>query len=64
MRELGFELAVGDSVHLADRILTVIDIHGEEITFRLDYVDATQEELLDGTVVPMPSDLAAARQPR
>jgi hypothetical protein len=38
MRESRFELSVGDSVRLDDQILTVIDISGEEITFRIDYV--------------------------
>ena len=39
MQVSGIELAVGDSVRIQDQILTVIDIHGEEITFRLDPVD-------------------------
>ncbi len=39
MRESRFELAVGDSVRLDDQILTVIDISGEEITFRVDFAD-------------------------
>ena len=37
MRESRFELSVGDSVRLDDQILTVIDISGEEITFRVDF---------------------------
>jgi hypothetical protein len=39
MRETRFELSVGDSVRLDDQILTVIDINGEEITFRVDIAD-------------------------
>jgi hypothetical protein len=39
MRESRFELSVGDSVRLDDQILTVIDINGEEITFRVDFAD-------------------------
>jgi hypothetical protein len=39
MRESRFELSVGDSVRLDDQILTVIDINGEEITFRVDFVE-------------------------
>lgn len=39
MQVSGIELAVGDSVRIQDQILTVIDIHGEEITFRLDPID-------------------------
>lgn len=39
MRESRFELSVGDSVRFDDQILTVIDINGEEITFRVDFAD-------------------------
>ena len=45
MRELGFELAIGDWVQIADQVLTVIDIHGEEITFRLDRADDCEPSL-------------------
>lgn len=41
----GIELAVGESVRLADHVLTILDIHGDEITFRVDYPD---EELFGG----------------
>jgi hypothetical protein len=44
MRESRFELAVGDSVRLDDQILTVIDISGEEITFRVDFADALEAD--------------------
>ncbi|MGE5193103.1 MAG: hypothetical protein ACM3U2_11450 [Deltaproteobacteria bacterium] len=47
MRESRFELSVGDSVRLDDQILTVIDISGEEITFRVDFAD----ELESGNVL-------------
>ncbi len=39
MRESRFELSVGDSLRLDDQILTVIDISGEEITFRVDIAE-------------------------
>lgn len=39
MLESGVELAIGESVQMADRILTVVDIQGDEITFRVDYID-------------------------
>ena len=42
MRESRFELAVGDSVRLDDQILTVIDISGDEITFRVDFADGLE----------------------
>jgi hypothetical protein len=44
MRESRFELAVGDSVRLDDQILTVIDISGEEITFRVDFADELEAD--------------------
>lgn len=39
MSESRFELSVGDSVRVDDQILTVLDINGEEITFRIDLAD-------------------------
>jgi len=39
MSESRFELSVGDSVRVDDQILTVVDISGDEITFRIDLAD-------------------------
>ena len=39
MRESHFELSVGESILIEDRVLTVLDIHDGEITFRLDTAD-------------------------
>jgi hypothetical protein len=39
MRETCVELSVGDSVHFDDQVLTVMDIHGDEVTFRVDRCD-------------------------
>ena len=39
MRESRFELSVGESVRIDNQILTVIDITGDEITFRMDIAD-------------------------
>ncbi|MGQ0637090.1 MAG: hypothetical protein ACT4QC_20975 [Planctomycetaceae bacterium] len=39
MLESGIELAVGESVRLADHVLTILDIHGDEITIRVDRFD-------------------------
>ena len=64
MREIGFELAVGDSVHLADQILTVIDIHGDDITFRLDHVAELTEGPIGDLAAPSASNLSARGQPR
>lgn len=32
----GIELAVGESVRLAEHVLTILEIHGDEITLRID----------------------------
>lgn len=64
MREFGFELAVGDSVHFADQVLTVIDIHGDEITFRLDHADDTPAGEIGDASLPMPSNHSPTRPPR
>ncbi|HLJ10708.1 MAG TPA: hypothetical protein VKU82_05945 [Planctomycetaceae bacterium] len=42
MRESCFELSVGESVEFEDQILTVIDISGDEITFRVDFADEVE----------------------
>jgi hypothetical protein len=39
MRESRFELSVGESVRIDNQILTVIDITGDEVTFRMDVFD-------------------------
>src|SRR5438874_13519336 len=39
MRESRFELSVGESVRIDNQVLTVIDITGDEITFRMDIAD-------------------------
>lgn len=39
MLDSGIELAIGESVRMADQILTVLDIQGNEIIFRLDQAD-------------------------
>jgi hypothetical protein len=44
MRELQFELSVGDSLRVDDRVLTVMDIIGDEITFRVDFADELESE--------------------
>jgi len=42
MRESRFELSVGESVRIDNQILTVIDITGDEITFRMDVFDGSE----------------------
>lgn len=49
MCESRIELSVGDSVRIEDQILTVLDVSGDEITFRLDFVgDSDSENLVCG----------------
>lgn len=38
MDESRVELSVGESIRLDDQVLTVIDIHEDEIIFRIDQV--------------------------
>lgn len=57
MRQSEVELAIGDSVRVEDHLLTVIDIHGDEITFRLDRADEDDASLTGAA-------FAARRPPR
>lgn len=59
MRQTSVELAVGDSVRVHEHILTVIDIHGEEVTFRLDQFNADDAHPMD-----RPSEAMNRRTPR
>jgi hypothetical protein len=59
MRQSGVELAIGDAVQLQDHLLTVIDIQGDEITFRLDQI----EEIDSGTR-SRPFSITDRRPPR
>lgn len=45
MRHAGVELAVGDSVQIKDHVLTVMDITGNEVTFRLDRIGEGEFDL-------------------
>ncbi len=38
MDESRIELSVGESIRIDDQMLTVVDIQGDEITFRIDPV--------------------------
>lgn len=57
MRQSDVELAIGDSVRVQDHVLTVLDIHGDEITFRLDHADE-EDASATGMIFP------ARRAPR
>ncbi|MBS0265707.1 MAG: hypothetical protein JSS02_27490 [Planctomycetes bacterium] len=39
MEEARVELSIGESIQLNQQILTVVDIQGDEIIFRIDHVD-------------------------
>jgi riboflavin synthase alpha subunit len=38
------ELSIGDSVRVDDQILTVLDICGDEVTFRIETVESLELE--------------------
>jgi hypothetical protein len=63
MRESGVELAIGDSVRIQDHLLTVIDIHEDEITFRLDLV-SDEESGPDGSILACGPTDPSNRRPR
>lgn len=42
MPELTIELSVGDVVQIGNQLLTVIDVDGDEVSFRID--DASESE--------------------
>ena len=42
VQEQEFELSIGDVLQIGDRFVTVIDIDGSEVTFRVDPADSTE----------------------
>lgn len=44
MRDYEIELEVGDSLHMGDRVLTVVDIDDDEISFRLEVANSSEVE--------------------
>ena len=44
VQEIELELAVGDVLQVGERTLTLIDINGPEVTFRIDSADFIPEE--------------------
>ena len=44
MPEQTIELSVGDVVYIGDRTLTVIDIDGDEVSFRVDELSAAAQQ--------------------
>lgn len=49
MREYDVELAVGEALVLGNRILTILDIQGDEFTFRIDHLDELENDPLLAT---------------
>lgn len=43
MPEQTIELSVGDVVYIGDQTLTVIDIDGDEVSFRVDEISAAAQ---------------------
>ena len=54
MSESRFELSIGDSIQFDEQILTVLEICGEEITFRIDSVTDHQTSSLCGNLAGKP----------
>ncbi len=55
MREYEQELLVGDVVHIGEMTLTVIDIDGPDVSFRIDSHQAEAAELhIASTLQPPP----------
>ena len=49
MDESCFELCVGESIRLNGQVLTVMDIHGGEVTFRIDGADEYESSEVFGS---------------
>ena len=49
------ELSVGETIRIGDYCLTVIDIEGEEIAFRIDAADAVSLEEIGNSVLMRPA---------
>ena len=45
MHDQEVELAVGDVVRIGNHLLTVIDIDGEDVSFRIDHLDDAALEI-------------------
>jgi hypothetical protein len=45
MQELSFELSVGDVLQVGDQLVTVVDIDGPEVTFRIDRLEPDSDAL-------------------
>ena len=48
MREWTVDLAVGESIHVGEYMLTVLEITNGEITFRIDSIDDVAELVASG----------------
>jgi hypothetical protein len=47
VQELSFELSVGDVLQIGDQLVTVVDIDGPDVTFRIDPFESQEAELLE-----------------
>lgn len=55
MQELSFELSVGDVLQVGDQLVTVVDIDGPEVTFRIDPVDPEDALLAEACAGALPA---------
>lgn len=58
MQEYELELAVGDAVQIGDCIVTVVDIEGTDISFRIDTPESDDAEAF------LASSISPFRPPR
>ena len=58
------ELCIGDSVRMDDRILTVLDINEDEVTFRIDTVEDFELDNHESYLVPCDGKDATRLPPR
>ncbi|HUG90563.1 MAG TPA: hypothetical protein VML55_07005 [Planctomycetaceae bacterium] len=54
MQELSFELSVGDVLQVGDQLVTVVDIDGPEVTFRIDPLEP-QDVLAEEYAAALPA---------
>jgi hypothetical protein len=55
VQELSFELSVGDVLQVGDQLVTVVDIDGPDVTFRIDPIDSQESELLEACAAGLPA---------
>jgi hypothetical protein len=55
VQELSFELSVGDVLQIGDQLVTVVDIDGPDVTFRIDSLESQEAEVLEACAAAFPA---------